>query len=55
MAIPNKTYKNLVDTLKALGTHHRQIHTGWVFQLPITVENDFQSCDIPMDNTYIGQ
>jgi len=169
MSIPNKTYKNLVDTLKALGTHHRQIHTttvgdifdisledetlyplmhinpisvttgrvgltynfqifimdvvyptgkytdltneqdvyndvlqtcvdvisifrnskwqsqlaldidapvyfaegdftlepfterfdnavsGWVFQIGINVENDFQSCDIPMDNTYIGQ
>ena len=32
-----------------------QAVTGWVFQLPITVQNNFQSCAIPMENTYIGQ
>ena len=29
--------------------------TGWVFPLSIIVENDFQTCDIPMDNNAIGK
>jgi hypothetical protein len=130
MSIPNKTYNNLIDTLKELGDKHQQISTttvgdifvmdlvepdnaneqdvyndvlqtcidiisifrnskwqaqleldidapvyftegdytlepfterfdqsvtGWVFQIGIVVANDFQSCVIPMENTYIGQ
>lgn len=29
--------------------------TGWVFQIGIVVANDFQSCEIPMQDIYIGQ
>ena len=29
--------------------------TGWVFPLSIIVENDFQTCNIPMDNNAIGK
>ena len=29
--------------------------SGWVFQLPITVHNDFQTCNIPVDNDPIGK
>tara|TARA_R110000824_G_scaffold139621_1_gene304833 strand:+ start:370 stop:864 length:495 start_codon:yes stop_codon:yes gene_type:complete len=29
--------------------------TGWVFQIGIVVANDFQSCEIPMEDLYIGQ
>jgi|TARA_R110002020_G_scaffold448292_1_gene661035 hypothetical protein len=29
--------------------------TGWVFQVSIAVHNDFQSCEIPMTNEYIGR
>ena len=42
-------------TLEPFTERFDQAVTGWVFQIGINVENDFQSCDIPMDNTYIGQ
>ena len=29
--------------------------TGWVFNIGITVGNDFQSCEIPMTNKFIGK
>jgi|TARA_B110000908_G_C10143797_1_gene398061 hypothetical protein len=29
--------------------------TGWVFQLTLVVQNDFQSCDIPMADVSIGK
>tara|TARA_R100001086_G_C11728103_1_gene228883 strand:- start:62 stop:592 length:531 start_codon:yes stop_codon:yes gene_type:complete len=29
--------------------------TGWVFPLSIIVENNFQTCNIPMDNNAIGK
>ena len=29
--------------------------TGWVFQLTVVVQNDFQSCDIPMADVSIGR
>ena len=29
--------------------------TGWVFNLGVTVQNSFQSCDVPMTNTFIGK
>jgi hypothetical protein len=42
-------------TLEPFTERFDQNVTGWVFQLPVTVQNDFQSCEIPMDNTYIGK
>jgi len=42
-------------TLEPFTERFDQAVTGWVFQLPITVHNDFQSCTIPMEDTYIGQ
>ena len=29
--------------------------TGWVFTIGILVENNFQSCNIPMEDLFIGQ
>ena len=29
--------------------------TGWVFNIGITVQNSFQTCDIPMTDTFIGK
>ena len=42
-------------TLEPFTERFNNAVSGWVFQLPITVQNDFQSCDIPMADTYIGQ
>jgi len=42
-------------TLEPFTERFDQSVTGWVFQIGIVVANDFQSCEIPMDNTYIGQ
>ena len=42
-------------TLEPFTERFDQAVTGWVFQLAIVVANDFQSCDIPMADTYIGQ
>ena len=29
--------------------------TGWVFNIGITVQNSFQTCDVPMTDTFIGK
>ena len=29
--------------------------TGWVFNLGITVQNSFQTCEVPMTDTFIGK
>ena len=42
-------------TLEPFTERFDQSVTGWVFQIGIVVANDFQTCEIPMDNTYIGQ
>jgi|TARA_R110000824_G_scaffold6614_3_gene30549 hypothetical protein len=42
-------------TLEPFTERFDQAVTGWVFQIGIVVANDFQSCDIPMEDTYIGQ
>lgn len=42
-------------TLEPFTERFDQSVTGWVFQIGIVVANDFQSCEIPMDSTYIGQ
>ena len=42
-------------TLEPFTERFTQAVTGWVFQIGIVVANDFQSCDIPMEDTYIGQ
>ena len=42
-------------TLEPFTERFNNAVSGWVFQLPITVQNDFQSCNIPMEKTYIGQ
>ena len=42
-------------TLEPFTERFDQAVSGWVFQLPIAVENNFQSCEIPMDKTIIGE
>ena len=42
-------------TLEPFTERFDQTVTGWVFQIGITVQNDFQSCVIPMDDTAIGE
>ena len=42
-------------TLEPFTERFDQSVTGWVFQIGIVVANDFQSCVIPMEDTYIGQ
>ena len=42
-------------TLEPFTKRFSQSVTGWVFQIGIVVANDFQSCEIPMADTYIGQ
>jgi hypothetical protein len=42
-------------TLEPFTERFDQAVTGWVFQIGIVVDNSFQSCDIPMEDTYIGQ
>ena len=29
--------------------------TGWVFNLGVTVQNSFQTCEVPMTDTFIGK
>ena len=29
--------------------------TGWVFNIGLTVQNSFQTCEVPMTNTFIGE
>ena len=42
-------------TLEPFKERFDQSVTGWVFNLGVTVENSFQSCTIPMTDTYIGK
>ena len=42
-------------TLEPFTERFDQAVTGWVFQVRATVQNDFQSCVIPMDDEAIGQ
>ena len=42
-------------TLEPFTERFDQTVTGWVFQIGITVQNDFQSCVIPMHDTAIGE
>jgi len=42
-------------TLEPFTERFDQAVTGWVFQVGLTVQNDFQSCVIPMDDTAIGE
>ena len=42
-------------TLEPFTERFSQSVTGWVFQIGIVEANDFQSCEIPMADTYIGQ
>tara|TARA_R110002020_G_scaffold123146_8_gene279355 strand:+ start:4338 stop:4832 length:495 start_codon:yes stop_codon:yes gene_type:complete len=42
-------------TLEPFTERFDQAVSGWVFQIGINVHNSFQSCDIPMDDTLIGQ
>jgi DNA-binding XRE family transcriptional regulator len=42
-------------TLEPFTERFDQDVTGWVFQIGIVVANDFQSCEIPMEDLYIGQ
>ena len=42
-------------TLEPFKERFDQDVTGWVFNLGITVENSFQTCNIPMVDTSIGK
>ena len=42
-------------TLEPFKERFDQSVTGWVFNLGITVQNSFQTCDIPMTDTFIGK
>jgi len=42
-------------TLEPFKERFDQSVTGWVFNIGLTVENSFQSCTIPMTETYIGE
>ena len=42
-------------TLEPFKERFDQSVTGWVFNLGVTVQNSFQSCEVPMDNTVIGE
>jgi len=42
-------------TLEPFTERFDQAVTGWVFQIGIFVENDFETCNIPMLGSYIGQ
>ena len=42
-------------TLEPFKERFDQSVTGWVFNLGITVQNSFQTCEVPMTNTFIGE
>ena len=42
-------------TLEPFKERFDQSVTGWGFNLGVTVQNSFQSCEVPMDNTVIGE
>ena len=42
-------------TLEPFQERFDNLLTGWVFQVGIVVQNDFQTCDIPVANNPIGK
>ena len=42
-------------TLEPFTERFEQSVSGWVFQIGISVDNSFQSCEIPFSGSYIGQ
>ena len=42
-------------TLEPFQERFDNLLTGWVFSIGIVVQNDFQTCVIPVDNTPIGE
>jgi len=42
-------------TIEPFTERFNNLLTGWVFQLTIVVQNDFQSCDIPVKDKSIGK
>jgi DNA-binding XRE family transcriptional regulator len=42
-------------TLEPFTERFDQEVTGWVFTIGILVENNFQTCNIPMEDLFIGQ
>ena len=42
-------------TLEPFTERFDQELTGWVFTIGILVENNFQTCNIPMEDVFIGQ
>jgi len=42
-------------TLEPFKERFDQSVTGWVFNIGITVQNSFQTCEVPMTNTFIGE
>tara|TARA_R110001583_G_scaffold3025_1_gene20371 strand:+ start:1034 stop:1594 length:561 start_codon:yes stop_codon:yes gene_type:complete len=42
-------------TLEPFQERFDNLLTGWVFSIGIEVQNDFQTCDIPMTNNPIGK
>tara|TARA_A100001201_G_scaffold12898_1_gene16233 strand:+ start:478 stop:969 length:492 start_codon:yes stop_codon:yes gene_type:complete len=42
-------------TLEPFKERFDQSVTGWVFNLGVTVQNSFQTCEVPVDNTAIGE
>ena len=42
-------------TLEPFSERFDNLLTGWVFQVAITVQNDFQTCTIPVANNPIGK
>ena len=43
------------QTLEPFTERFDNMVTGWVFTIGIVVQNDFQTCTIPVDNTAIGK
>ena len=42
-------------TLEPFKERFDQSVTGWTFTIGLTVENSFQTCDVPMTDTFIGK
>ena len=42
-------------TLEPFKERFDQSVTGWTFTIGLTVENSFQTCEVPMTNTFIGK
>tara|TARA_R110002020_G_scaffold120274_3_gene274193 strand:+ start:1182 stop:1724 length:543 start_codon:yes stop_codon:yes gene_type:complete len=41
-------------TLEPFTERFDNLVTGWVFSIPIVVQNDFQACEIPVENVSLG-